>query len=617
MRSYEVTVRRDVRIPTTNPAVTLSGDLFLPVDAGPVPLLLAALPYRRDAAALAGGFAERWFAARGYAYLLIDFRGVGSSDGVQRPAFDETEVEDALAAIDWAVTQPWCDGNVGMWGHSYGALMAMRTAASGRAEALRAIIAWEGPVDPERDFVHPGGVRGALGPFGLWGPGTLFGQLLPPLDDFSDPVEQARWRHRLSAEPYLLDMFRHGPGDPVWVRRRVDPSAIDVPALCLAGWRDLFVDATIRGWEAMRGPKWLIAGPWMHTSPQDSLFEPIDFFHLALAWWDHWLRGADNGVQDAAPVRVYVQGTRPRWLALHAWEPDDTDEVVDLAGWHRSAPEEPVAAVGALSGLWAFPGPFGLPLDQHDDDTRSLCYTSAPLQEPLLISGRPRVALQRPWRSVSVKLAHVDDTGRSTLICAGLESTVDDTDAVEVALAPTTYEVPAGHRLRVAIAPADFPRVWPADADGWPTATILALPVPDGGRDTDLPGPDPADMAAAGELLAELTAGIESPVRPVWTIATDLLDETVTVRLGADGFAASRPPHRKHVMRSTQDVAITGSRTDPDSSTIAGTMSATVDTETGEHITVDLEFTVTPSSVSATGRVTLDGETLLDRRWHA
>jgi predicted acyl esterase len=615
--TYEVTVLRDVRIPTADGSMTLSGDVYLPIDAGPVPALVAAMPYRRDASALSGGFTERWFASRGYAHLLIDFRGVGSSDGSQRAAFDESEVDDAVAAVDWASSQPWCDGTVGMWGHSYGALMAMRAAASGRADAVKAILAWEGPLDPGRDFVHPGGVRGALGPLGLWGPGTLFGQLLPPLDDFTDPAEQERWRARLAAEPYIIDMFRRGPDDPVWAARRVDTSAVAVPALCLAGWRDLFVESTVRGFEELRGPKWLIAGPWMHTSPQDAMLAPIDFFNLALQWWDHWLRGVDNGADRAPTVRLYVQGGDPRWLAFDAWDPGRSDEVHDLSVWQVTAPAEPTAVVGAYSGLWAFPGAFGTPLDQHDDDARSLAYTSAPLDRPVLISGRPRVSLDEPWPVVCVKLCDVDEAGRSTLICAGLQAVPQGVERLDIALAPTTYEIEPGHRLRVTVAPGDFPRVWPIAATGWPTATSLALPVPGDGRPIEMPDPDPDDMAAAMELIGELTAGLESTVRPVWTVTVDHIFDVVSIRLGAEGYAASRPPHRKHVMRSTQDATITASRNDPASATIVGSMSATVDTETGQHITADLSFTVTATSLDATGRVAMDDEVLLDHRWQA
>lgn len=615
---YEVTVHRDVRIPTGEDGVTLSADLFLPEGAGPAPALLTVLPYRRDLAAMHGSPMQRMFAARGYASLLVDMRGTGSSGGAPRPPFDPDEVEDALAALAWAADQPWCDGAVGMWGESYGAVMAMRTAAR-RPAGLRAIVAVQGMLDPERDFAHPGGTRGAAMPLGFWARNTLLAQLLPPLDDFDDPAEQERWTRRLAATPYLLDLFRHGPGDPVWERRRVDASAIEVPALTVAGWRDLFVDGSVRAFERMRGPKRLVAGPWMHGSPQFSPVAPIDFLGLASSWWDRWLRddGADARDDGAPAVSLRVQGDRPRWLGFPAWPPPGSTLHAAPCAWEHTGPERPDPAAGALSGLWATPdGPFGLPLDQHGDDAGGLCATSPPLDEPLLIGGRPAVTVARPWRRVSVKLADVDPAGRSTLICAGLECVPDGAAEAEIALAPTAYEVAAGHRLRVVLAPGDFPRVWPSLPSGAsgrdrPAATALALPVI-AERDAveiDLPEPDPADAPPAPP------AGEPGPTAQ-WEITNDLLNGTTTVLVGASAALAA-PAGRGHRLRIRQELTATAHRADPAASSVTGAVTADVTTGSGRRVTLDIALDVTARSVHAAGRVTRDGETLLDRHWRA
>ncbi|MEU4250160.1 CocE/NonD family hydrolase [Amycolatopsis sp. NPDC026612] len=611
-RRHGVVLRRDVRIPTPDPGVTLSANLFLPEGPGPFPLLVTVLPYRRDVAALNGSPTERWFAERGYASLLVDLLGTGSSDGVQRPPFDPADADDALDAIRWGAAQSWCTGAVGMWGGSYGAITTLRTAARQPA-ALRAIIALEGPTDPGRDFVHPGGSRGAFSPLASWAVSTLFNQLLPPVDDFADPNEQARWRRRLTFPPYLLDMVRNGPGSPVWARRRIDVSTVEVPALCVAGWRDLFVDGAIRAYEGLRTTKALLAGPWMHVMPQECPFTPIDFLEIARSWWDRWLLGVPS-TQTTPPVRVYVQGNRPRWLGFAAWPPEGTVRTEDLAGWQRSAPSAPDPAVGLQSGLWATPaGQFGLPLDQHGDDSHSLCYTSPPLPGPLLVSGRPAVKLTGTWPRVSVKLTDVDPAGRSLLICAGLEST--DGGELTVPLTPTTYELAAGHRLRVVVAPGDFPRVWPQEPpEGWPAVRTLRLPVADPASGRDCPVPEPGEPTPAD--LEERLDGDPEDQTASWEITEDLLHERVSLRLaGSNRIRTEGGPGGRHTLRVDQELVATAHRIDPAESTVTGRITGTVATATGAHVTVDLEVTATATTIDASGKVVQDGVSLLDRHW--
>ena len=215
---YQVEVTHDVRIQTDDPDVTLSGDLYRPVATVSVPALVMVLPYRKDAG---GGGVDsatfRWFAERGYACLLVDFLGTGSSDGTHRPPFHENDADDGVAAVEWAAAQPWCDGNVGMWGHSYGAFMSLSTAAR-RPPHLKAIVPVMSPLDPERDLVYPAGAP-RIEAVASWGVHTLLNQVLPPLRDYASEAEQRRWRQRLTgARPWILDMFQTGPGDPACER---------------------------------------------------------------------------------------------------------------------------------------------------------------------------------------------------------------------------------------------------------------------------------------------------------------------------------------------------------------------------------------------------------------
>jgi predicted acyl esterase len=104
-------------------------------------------------------------------------------------------------------------------------------------------------------------------------------------DPAHPPPQRQRWKERLEQDPWVLDLLDRGPGDPEWRRRVIDARTITVPMLCVAGWRDLFCDPTIRAFEQARGPKKLLVGPWMHTMPHVAPAAAVDFPELALRWW--------------------------------------------------------------------------------------------------------------------------------------------------------------------------------------------------------------------------------------------------------------------------------------------------------------------------------------------
>src|SRR5579875_3076861 len=195
----DVEVRRDVRIPTRNPQVTLSADIYLPatIRQTPAAALVTVTPYRKDMfAGLQYDSTLRYFARHGYACLLVDLRGTGSSDGVARGRLDPAEGDDGIATINWVAAQSWCTGRVGMWGASYDGAMTLRV-ASLRPPALAAIMPIVAKPDPERYD----GARGDFGIYAGWGSQQLALQLMPPLRDFGSPAGQGRWRERLSQPP--------------------------------------------------------------------------------------------------------------------------------------------------------------------------------------------------------------------------------------------------------------------------------------------------------------------------------------------------------------------------------------------------------------------------------
>ncbi|MEN3280299.1 MAG: uncharacterized protein V7607_1439 [Solirubrobacteraceae bacterium] len=625
---HEVEILRDCSIALSDDDAALAADVYLPKGASECPTLVTLLPYHKDGPAGIGAWqAHQYFASRGYACVIVDFRGLAGSSGVARRPFDPGEADDGAAAIAWAADQPWSSGAVGMWGASYGAITAMRT-ASRRPPALRAIMPVVGHIDHEREFVHPHGVHGCLPSLGAWGLTTLAQRLWPPLHQDVDGRWLERWRRRLEqSEPYLIDLVRRGPGDPSWPSRAVNVSAIEVPTFCVGGWRDLFCEGTLRAYEEITAPKKLLVGPWMHTLPDESPYAPIDFLSIALRWWDRWLRDDRNGIDEEPPVNVYVQG-RGTWHQLPAWPPDDAADATfhasadgALAGEAPGVPGERSRSVdptvGTGSGLWAMPtrAP-GLPADQHEDDARSITFTSAPLSSAMEVTGRPQVALGLARagdgpRTVVVKLACVDPDGRSTLITVGTARVPEDgpDDAtLEIQLHATSFEVPAGHRIRLAVAGADFPRLWPdprrAELAVRCERTSLRLP-------TRTPRDDVASVPARGRAPAN---PLIMRAEPVYRVTRDRMRDAVTVDFGDDVVARTVDGEGRTESRRRLQATVAADR--PDAARVTGTMTTTIQCPQGE-IVVTAKIALRRDLVTASGEVTWSGRQIFSRRWTA
>src|SRR5919205_2559826 len=120
----------------------LAARIWLPDDAmaHPVPALLEYLPYRKgDAFAVRDSRHHPYFAAHGYAAVRVDLRGTGDSDGILRDEYLPQEQDDALEVLRWIAAQPWCSGDVGIIGISWGGFNGLQIAAR-RPPELKAVI---------------------------------------------------------------------------------------------------------------------------------------------------------------------------------------------------------------------------------------------------------------------------------------------------------------------------------------------------------------------------------------------------------------------------------------------------------------------------------------------
>lgn len=524
-----VKVIENTWIPLTD-GVRLAARIWMPVDAeqNPVPAILEYIPYRKsDGTAIRDRVIHEYFAGHGYAAVRVDMRGSGDSDGLLLDEYLPQEQQDALEVIAWIASQPWCTGDVGMMGKSWGGFNSLQVAAH-RPPALKAIITVCSTDDRYTDDCHyMGGC--VLGSNLLNWASVMFAYNgLPP-----DPaVVGERWRemwfNRLEgSQPFIENWLSHQQRDAFWKQGSVDEdySAINCPVYAVGGWADPYTNSIPRLLEGLSVPRKGLIGPWVHLYPHNAVPQPaIGFLQECLRWWDYWLKGIDTGVMDEPMLRVWMpEGVLPqafepdwpgRWIAEAGWPPAHiTPRVYVLSEGHlmdsaqpdRSITFEGAQTNGATAGAWCPNGDkFDMPTDQRTDDGLSICFTSVPLKEPEEILGFPEVNLKfsvdQPDALLAVRLNDIFPDGGSRLVSWGLLNlTHRESHAqpeplepgkvyqVKVRLNAAAYRLNAGHRWRVATSPTYWPHAWPSPVavkltvyTGEQTRLILPLRGPSG-----------------------------------------------------------------------------------------------------------------------------------------
>ena len=527
----------------------LAARIWMPEDAGtrPVPAILEYIPYRkRDFTRPRDEPMHRYFAGHGYACVRVDMRGAGDSDGLLTDEYLQTpELDDGAEVIAWIAAQPWCDGNVGMMGKSWGGFNALQVAAM-RPPALKAILTVCSTDDRYADDIHfMGGCL--LEANQMWSATMMALNNLPPDPEIVGERWLAMWKERLkSHKPWALTWLKHQTRDAYWQHGSVieDYDAIAVPVYAIGGWADGYSNAIPRLMAGLKVPRRGIIGPWAHIYPHDGTPAPaMGFLQDALRWWDRWLKGVTNGI-DAEPVlRVWMQESVPpatnyaerpgRWVAEAAWPgPGIASRVLHLNG-HGSLAEKKrkraeiafcsPASTGLEGGEWCGFGLAGeLPPDQRAEDGRSVCFETGPLAERTEILGAPvvtlRIASNKPVAQIAVRLNDVAPDGASTRVTYGVLNLTHRTGHTRPrALKPgTTYTVrvqlndvahafPAGHRIRLALSTCYWPLVWPA-----PEKATLTLST--GNSTLDLPVRAPREEDAALPAFPEAEKAPTVPV---------------------------------------------------------------------------------------------------------
>jgi predicted acyl esterase len=544
---------RDVVIRADDGA-RLAGTLYQPAGDGPFAALLEALPYRKDDVTESYRATYVRFATAGFAVLRLDLRGTGSSTGVATDEYPDVERTDLRSAIRWLAAQPWSTGRVGMFGTSYSGFNSLQMAAAvGELDVpeLGAVVATYATDDRYTDDVHyAGGVLRALDliDYPLY---MIAMNALPPVPAVFGDGWRDEWHRRVeTTPPWLIDWLRNPLDGPAWRRGsiRLGPDGagyerMGCPTMIIAGWADGYRNNTFRVVEQYErnGLPWrLLAGPWVHKSPERARPGPnIDDDVEIIAFFDEYLRGGP--ARDDARGQVYVRRPiRPepdlafhpgRWADVDAWPPDGL-------GWVELRPDREGVDSLAVQGdvgvaAWNSCGgglPWGQPLDQRDDNARSITY-DWPIEAETEMVGNGRVALRvrtdQAYGHVSAKLCDVFPDGTSALITRTMIDLTHvgcwpaDPDGevgrpatplrpgewidVALELEATTWTLEPGHVLRLAIAGTDWPNCWPPpgpvtlDVDA--SSACLSLPIVDRLPDSAaafVPGAGPGDDEADG-----------------------------------------------------------------------------------------------------------------------
>ena len=519
----------DIRIENHVPirmrdGVALYADVYRPVKDGKYPALVSRTPYSTERTPSAH-VAPVFFARRGYVYVFQDVRGRHESEGKWDPF--RLEQEDGYDTIEWAAQQPWSNGKVGMQGSSYLGHVQWQAAMKGPPH-LTAIFPNLASTSVYHDTVTLNGAFRLSLAFG-WGPVRQESRImqntaLHTMDDGPESVQYDKilWHLPLNEMQKLIgrnaqfynDWLRHPDYDDYWKHINVEEvfENIQVPVHTYGGWFDILVQGTLHGYTGMsqqsksaltRQKSQMVVGPWGHGATRK--FGELDFGEAAfvdaqaleLRWYDYWLKGIDNGIQNEPPVKLFLMG-KNEWRAeneyplaraqykklyFHSFGSANTRHGDGKLAWdapsadgapnrYRYDPDNPVPSVGGTN-CCGTPTPVG-PVDQRTVEKRGV-YTSDFLPEDINVTGPLKVVVyassDAPDTDFVAKLIDVYPNGKAYNLAEGMlrarhRESVSRPKQLEpgkvypmtIDLVGTSNLFQKGHRIRVDVTSSHFPQ---------------------------------------------------------------------------------------------------------------------------------------------------------------
>ena len=505
--------------------INLSADIWLPPSSrgsGPWPALLLRTIYDNQEARYIGWARE--FTNRGYAVIMQDCRGRGDSDGEWIPYV--CELYDGYDTHQWIGEQDWCDGNLGTFGLSYPGF-TQTLPATLRSKYLKAVA----PIASQQDNYGHHRVNGvihhnvAFAFLNMLGRSMQYESLKHFDQDtffFELPIDTAMEKVS-NTHPYYKGVMEHEQYDEWWssysLRDKYPEMAI--PSLFITGWFDSLSNENFKlfnGWtkkaktEDARSKTKLIIGPWSHqiapwgrvpmgkngeyadrTFGKQALSDVIE---MHMHWYDQRLKGIDTGVDEEAPIKLFVMG-KNTWRDEYEWPLERTEwtkfylssagNAVDGGGGLHPEiktsdqtsdsfiydPGDPVPSLGSQYQTYDFCGPHDRSHIQRRPDV--LTFTTDVLTEDMEITGPISATI---WASSDAKdtdftatLTDLEPDGKAIALCEGIvrarfrNGTENPQMMVpgeiykfEIDMWNTSNSFIKGHRIRIEISSSNFPR---------------------------------------------------------------------------------------------------------------------------------------------------------------
>jgi hypothetical protein len=525
--NYEVTIARDVTAKMRD-GVILRADVYRPKAEGKFPVLLQRTPYNKNNGLSFGIRA----ASRGFVVIFQDVRGRYSSEGEWYTFKHESE--DGYDSVEWAAALPYSNGKVGMFGGSYVGATQM-LAAIAHPPHLAGICPVVTASNYHDGWTYQGGAfeqwfneswtsglaQDTLNRSVAKNTNALTGVWKLPLTNyplFNLPESSSELYSTSALAPYFTDWLAHPSYDDYWKRLSIEEhyADINVPALTVAAWYDIFQGGSLRNYAGIRahGGDGARAGQRLlviiggHAGGGRKIGD-VDFGPAAaqwnendvtLSWYEFLFKGMPNDFAKEKPVKIFVMG-KNEWREEDDWplaraqtnkyflhsagnanSLHGTGNLSATAPHSEAAdhfvydPSNPVPTVGGplcCDGEHLVPGP----RDQRGVESRDdvLVYSTSAFAQDTEVTGPVSLELYAKSSAVdtdfTAKLVDVSPDGFARNLTEGiLRARYRDSQETQTLMNPgqvykfnidlwsTSNLFLKGHALRLEVSSSNFPR---------------------------------------------------------------------------------------------------------------------------------------------------------------